>query len=92
MAWKIEFDKKAKKELSDLDKSVEKRITSFLKNRISNLENPRSIGEALQGKLKNLWKYRIGNYRIICNIEDKIITIVVLRIDHRREVYKKNLN
>ena len=88
MIWKIEIDKKALKELAALDKPVRKRIASFLKDRLAKLENPRSIGEALQGQLKSFWKYRVGDYRLICSIEDKTVTVLVLRIDHRREVYK----
>jgi len=80
--------KKALKEIAALDKSIQKRIASFLKDRLSKLENPRSIGEALQGDLKKFWKYRVGDYRLICNIEDKLITILILRVDHRRKVYK----
>lgn len=82
MVWKIEIDKKAFKEIASLDKPIQKRIISFLKDRLSNLTNPRSIGEALQGELKNFWKYRVGDYRLICSIEDKTVTVLVLRVDH----------
>lgn len=89
MAWKIEIDKKALKEIASLDKPIQKRIVTFLKEKLAKITNPRSIGEALQGELKNFWKYRIGDYRLICSIEDKTVTILVLRADHRRQVYKK---
>ena len=91
MVWKIEIDKKALKGIAALDKSVQKRISSFLKTKLAKMENPRSIGETLQGDLKNFWKYRVGDYRLICSIEDKIVTVLVLRVDHRREVYKKKI-
>jgi mRNA interferase RelE/StbE len=88
LTWKIEIDKKALKEIAALDKPIQKRVASFLKDKLSKSDNPRSIGEALQGQLKKFWKYRIGDYRLLCSIEDKTVTILVLRVDHRREVYK----
>jgi mRNA interferase RelE/StbE len=88
LTWKIEIDKKALKEIAALDKPIQKRVASFLKDKLSKIDNPRSIGEALQGQLKKFWKYRIGDYRLLCSIEDKTVTILVLRVDHRREVYK----
>lgn len=91
MAWKIEIDKKALKAIAALDKPIQKRIASFLKDKLSKLENPRSIGEALQGELKKFWKYRIGDYRLICSIEDKTVTVLVLHVDHRKKVYNKNI-
>ena len=71
MAWLIEFDEAAKKDLSKLDKQTARRITTFLRERVAVLADPRSIGEALKGsKLGEFWKYRVGDYRIISSIED----------------------
>lgn len=90
MAWRIEFDDKAKKDLAALDKPIAKRITVFLRERLSALEDPRGIGEALKGsKLGDFWKYRVGDYRIIAHIEDGALRIFVVRIGNRREVYRK---
>ena len=89
MAWRIEFDDKAKKDLAALDKAVAKRITTFLRERVSRLDDPRSIGEALKGsKLGAFWKYRVGDWRIIANIEDGALRILVVRIGDRKEVYR----
>ncbi len=89
MAWKIEFEESAKKELEKLEKQTAKRITSFLRERLSVLENPRTIGKALKGsRLGDFWRYRVGNYRIICNIENSVLRILVIRIAHRKDVYK----
>ena len=89
MAWSIEFNPKAKRELKQLDPQVARRISRFLFERIAQLENPRAIGEALKGsELGELWKYRVGDYRIIASIEDKLVTILVVRIGNRREVYR----
>lgn len=89
MAWKIELDKSAEKELKKLDKQTAIRILKFLHERISKSEDPRSIGEALKGSaLGDYWKYRVGDCRIIAKIEDGIMKILVIRIGNRREVYK----
>lgn len=90
MAWKIEFDPAAERELDKLDMSVARRVLKFLHERVSRLDNPRSIGEALRGsRLGEFWKYRVGNYRIIARIEDEAVLILVVRIGHRSEIYKR---
>lgn len=90
MAWLIEFDDKAKKDLAALDKVVARRITAFLRERVLALDDPRSIGEALKGsKLGAFWKYRVGDYRIIASIEDGAMRILVVRIGDRKDVYRK---
>jgi mRNA interferase RelE/StbE len=87
--WSIEFDRQAARELDDLDGQVAKRILRFLMKRLAQLEDPRSIGESLKGPVwGEYWKYRVGDYRIIANIEDRLIRILVLRIGNRREVYR----
>ncbi len=86
MAWKIEFHKDAEKELAKVDKKIQKRILKVLRERIAP-NNPRSFGEPLRGNLSGLWKYRIGNYRVIADIQDEVVVILVLRVGHRRKVY-----
>jgi len=89
MAWKIEFTPEAQRNLDLLDKQVASRIAKFIVERIAALEDPRSLGEALHGPdLKRYWKYRVGDYRVIAKIEDARISIVVVRIGTRREVYR----
>jgi mRNA interferase RelE/StbE len=89
MAWRIELDPAAERELSKLDPQVARRILKFLRERVANLEDPRSIGEALRGsRLGEFWKYRVGDYRIISSIEDGALCILVVRIGNRREVYR----
>lgn len=89
MAWEIEFDEGAKKDLSKLDKPVASRLTNFLLKRVASLDDPREIGEALKGsRLGNFWKYRVGDYRIICDIQDSRLLVLVLRIGNRRGVYR----
>lgn len=89
MTWKIELDERANRDLDKLDLPVARRVYRFLYDRVAKLKNPRSIGEALHGpKLGELWKYRVGDYRLICKIEDDCLLVLVLRIGHRREVYR----
>lgn len=89
MAWRIEFEDAALKELAKLDKPVARRIVAFLRERVAVLDDPRSVGEALKGsKLGDFWKYRVGDYRIVANIEDGALRILVLKVGNRREVYR----
>lgn len=90
MVWKIEFDPAAERELSRLDPQIARRILVFLRDRIASLDDPRSIGEALKGsQLGEFWKYRVGDWRIIANIEDDVLRILIIRIGNRREVYRR---
>jgi mRNA interferase RelE/StbE len=89
MAWLIEFRPKAQRQMEELDPQVARRIFSFLHKRVAPLDDPRAIGEALKGsELGEFWKYRVGDYRIIASIEDKLVRILVVRIGNRREVYR----
>jgi mRNA interferase RelE/StbE len=89
LAWRIELHPQAEKELSKLDPEVARKIVRFLRERVAPLEDPRSIGEALKGpELGRFWKYRVGDYRLICHIQDQRITILVVTIGHRRDVYR----
>ncbi len=89
MVWQIEFDPDALKDLRKLDKPIQIRLVGFLRTRVSSLSNPREIGEALSGqRLGSYWKYRVGDWRIICDIQDQKILVRVLRIGNRREVYR----
>ncbi len=90
MVWKLEIDPEARKELDDLDPPVARRLLKFLFERVARLEDPRSIGQALRGlRFGDLWKYRVGDYRIIAKIEDNRLCIVVVRVGNRRDVYRE---
>lgn len=86
MGYKIVIKPSAAKELAGLDKSTKRRIAGFI-DLLKTLENPRASGIAMQGAGR-LWRYRVGNYRIIADIEDKTITIEIIKIGHRSGVYK----
>lgn len=89
MAWRIELDQAAEHDLGKLDPQVSRRILKFLHDRVAALDDPRSIGQALRGsRLGDFWKYRVGDYRIICDIQDKRVVVLVLRVGNRREVYR----
>jgi mRNA interferase RelE/StbE len=90
LAWKVEFDAGAAKELRKLDPAIAKRILAFLRERVALLEDVRQVGEALRGDtLGEFWKYRLGDYRIVARIVDRRLVVIVVRIGHRREVYRK---
>lgn len=89
MAWQINVSASAEKQLGKLDRPVAKRILAFLRERLAPLDDPRAIGEALHGsELGEFWKYRVGDWRLICEIQDKQILITVLSLGNRREVYR----
>ena len=83
------MDPAARREIRELDPPVRRRIYKFLDERMAKLEDPRSIGQALRGpKFGEFWKYRVGDYRIVCRIEDQQLLVLVVRVRHRREVYR----
>lgn len=85
----IELSPLAQKNLSQLDPPIARRILKFLHERVSPLDDPRSIGEALKGsRLNEFWKYRVGDYRVISSIDDGKLQILIVRIGNRREVYR----
>ena len=88
MAWTIEFLPEAAKELKKLDRAAAGRIVRTLEQRIATLDDPRSIGSALVGDLSGLWRWRIGDYRVVARIDDGRIVILVVTVGHRRHVYK----
>ena len=89
MPWTVEIDPAAAKELRKLDRQVARRIVSFLRDRLAPLADPRSVGEALRGDtLGDFWKYRLGDHRVIARIVDHRLVVIVVRVGHRREVYR----
>ncbi len=89
MAYSVELSESADRELSKLDAQPRKRILKFLHERVARLDDPRSIGEALHGsQLGEFWKYRVGDYRLISKIEDNRLVVLVLRVGHRKEIYR----
>ncbi|HXJ13837.1 MAG TPA: type II toxin-antitoxin system RelE/ParE family toxin [Candidatus Limnocylindrales bacterium] len=89
MAYNVGLSESAERELGKLDASLAKRILKFLHQRVAKLDDPRSIGEALHSsRLGEFWKYRVGDYRLICKIEDDRLIVLVLRVGHHKEIYR----
>jgi mRNA interferase RelE/StbE len=88
LAWTIEYTETARKQLRNLDRQTARQIVDFMDGRIAPLEDPRSTGKALVGVLGGLWRYRVGDYRVICEIRDGALVTLVVRIGNRREVYR----
>ncbi len=88
MTWTIEFAPRAEKQIDRLDATVRARILQTLRRNMSRHAHPRDFGDALVGKFTGLWKYRIGDYRVIARIEDERVTILVVEVGHRSDVYR----
>jgi mRNA interferase RelE/StbE len=86
--WHIRIDESLEKTLKKIDIETRKRIFDFLKSRVAVSENPRILSEPMKGNFAGLCRYRVGDYRIICRIEDDILTVLVLKIGHRKNIYK----
>lgn len=88
MRYRLLFSKRALKELKKMDKAVSALIFAWLKKNIDGAADPRAFGKALKGDKKEMWRYRIGDYRVLLNIEDENLTIIAIEIGHRRDIYK----
>jgi mRNA interferase RelE/StbE len=88
VSWTIEFSEIAVKQLQKLDKKIRLKIFDYLENRVCTSEDPKQLGKALAYKKAGLWRYRVGDYRIICQIKSETVTVFVLSVGHRKEVYR----
>ena len=88
MAWKIDYTDTALKQLGGLDKPVARRILDYLDGRVAGSGDPRSAGKALTGPLGGLWRYRVGDYRVVCDIQEGVMRVLVVQIGNRRELYR----
>ena len=87
MAWTIDYTDTARRSLTKLDKQAARLIVDYMTQRIGEAADPRDFGKALKGPLKAFWRYRVGDYRIICEIEDQALRVLVIDLGHRRLVY-----
>ena len=88
MKWRLVFSKRADKQLAKMDAGVRRIIVSWLMKNIEDCENPRAHGKGLAGNHSSEWRYRIGDYRVLCEIKDNELIVLALEIGHRRSVYK----
>lgn len=86
--WKVEFDDRARRDLYKFDRAAQSRILKFLRTQVAVDADPPRIGRALSGPLKGLWRYRVGDYRLACQIEDHTITVLAVAVGHRSVVYR----
>jgi mRNA interferase RelE/StbE len=85
VSWVYKFDAQALKDLKKLDKPMQRRILSYLDERVT--DDPRLFGKGLKANLSGLWRYRVGDYRIICQIQDGELTVLVIAVGHRKDIY-----
>ena len=88
MSWVCKFDRRALRELNKLDPQSKQQIIAYLEERIETNEDPRRFGKALKANLSGLWRYRVGNYRIICRIVDNELIVLILVVGHRKTIYE----
>jgi mRNA interferase RelE/StbE len=89
LAWTVEIADTAERQLRKLDPQARRRILDWLDDRIEACKNPRHFGEALKGGRSEFWRYRVGDYRIICDIRDAQLVVLAIAVGHRREVYRR---
>ncbi len=88
MAWTVDISETAAREIERLDRSIQRRIVRFLHNRVATDEDPRRMGRRLHGARQGQWRYRVGDYRLICQIQDERVVVLVLTVGHRRDIYR----
>ena len=88
MTWTIEYTSTARTQLRRLGKQMARRIVDYMDERVARLDDPRSMGKALTGPLGRLWRYRVGDCRVICDIQDGALCILVVRVGSRDKVYR----
>lgn len=88
MPWTIDYSDTARTELRRLDRQMSRRVVDYMDERVATRENPRSIGQALTGPMGGLWRYRVGNCRIVCDIQDEVLHVLVVRVGRRDSVYR----
>jgi mRNA interferase RelE/StbE len=86
--WRIEVTRTAEKQITKLSRTAQKSIQRFLRERLASSDNPRQWGKPLRGAMNNLWRYRVGDYRFICDIQDERVVVLVLEVAHRKDVYR----
>ncbi len=88
MAWRIEITRTATRQITKLDRAAQRAILHFLHQRVDAADDPRQWGKALPGEKRGLWRYRVVDYRIICDILDRRVTVLVLEFGHRKDIYR----
>ena len=87
MSWVYKIKERALKQIGKFDAETQRRIFAFLDNHLAGTEDPRQWGKPLKGELRGIWRYRIGDYRILCELQDNVMVVLIVRVEHRRSVY-----
>jgi mRNA interferase RelE/StbE len=88
--WILELTERSKRQLSRIDKPDRDRILSYVHDRLLKLDDPRSLGIALKGsELGSYWRFRVGDYRLICNLQNDLLVILLVEVGHRSDVYRR---
>ena len=87
MAWNIEYDPGALQDLKKLDRKIQREIVDYMDNRVATARTPRDFGKALRGSKFGLWRYRLRDYRIICELQEKRLVVLVVAVGHRSTIY-----
>lgn len=87
MGWTIEYSDTARAQLRRLGREMSRRVVDYMDERIATQDNPRSLGRALTGPMSELWRYRVGNCRVVCDIQDDVLVVLVVRVGRRDSVY-----
>lgn len=88
MAWRIEYLRSVRKAVEQIDPTERRRIREFMEKRVATLDDPRTLAKPLKGADGSLWRYRVGAYRVVCEIHDTAVVVLVVRVGHRKEVYR----
>jgi mRNA interferase RelE/StbE len=88
VSWTYRFDARALKELKQLGRQAQKDVITYLESRVAGTNNPRRFGKSLKADLAGLWRYRVGDYRILCQIKDRELIVLVVAVGHRRNIYR----
>ena len=88
MSWTIDYTETARNQLRGFDRQIARRIVDYMSERVAKLDDPRSVGRALTGRLGGFWRYRVGDHRVICEVQEHALRILVVRIGHRSRVYR----
>jgi len=88
LAWRVEISRTAEKQFKKLDQQIQAKLVRYLRERVRESADPHQFGKALRGEKKGLWRYRVGDYRIICDIRDAEKTVAVLALGHRKHIYR----
>jgi mRNA interferase RelE/StbE len=88
VSWNYKFGERAFKQLKKLDRLAQQRIIEFLDSHVFDTNDPRQHGKPLMGDLRGLWRYRVGDYRIVCQLQDAAMIVLVIRVGHRKNIYE----